>query len=72
MANRNKPHPESFESQVNWFLDNFKQQRPDIRDELAKIIPSYNKLLKMHARTFEELALLPLAKEKGMNYEYPL
>ena len=72
MANKNKPRPESFEAQVDLFLDYFKKQRPDVRDELANLIPSYHKLLKMHARTFEELALLPLAKGKGLDYETPL
>ena len=72
MAYKNKQNPEGFQSQVDLFLDYFKKQRPEVREELANILPSYNKLLNMHARTFEELALLPLARENGLDCENPL
>ena len=39
-----------------------------VRNEIAKSFPAYNSLLNLHAMSFEEFALLPLAREKNLNY----
>lgn len=45
------------------------EELPEVREEIAKSFPSFNSLLDLHARTFDEFALLPRAREKGLLYE---
>lgn len=45
------------------------KELPEVRDEIAKTFPSFNSLLNLHAKTFEEFALLPKARENGLPYE---
>lgn len=51
---------------VEALLQAFSQESKEIRDELVSRLPSYNELLGMHALSFEEFALLPIAKKKGL------
>jgi len=56
-------------SRVEQFLRLFSKESPEIRQEIASTLPAYNIQLNLHASSFEEFALLPLAREKGMNVE---
>lgn len=42
---------------------------PEVRLELANSFPSYNSLLNLHAKTFEEFALLPIAREQDLHVD---
>lgn len=53
------------------FLQYFEQEHPILREELANILPAYNMLLSLHAKTFEELSLLVIAKGRGMDVTSP-
>ena len=59
-------------SRVEHFLDLFSKERPDIRKEIASILPPYNELLEMHALSFEEFALQIEAEERGIDFTDPL
>ena len=52
---------------IEEFLQYFEQEIPDVREELANTIPAYNMLLSLHAKSFEELSLMAIAKERGIN-----
>lgn len=45
---------------------------PEVRLEIAKSFPAYNSLLNLHAKSFIEFALLPIAREQGFNVSDPL
>lgn len=45
---------------------------PEVRLEIAKSFPAYNSLLNLHAKSFKEFALLPIAREQGINVSDPL
>ncbi len=47
-------------------------ESPEVRLEIAKSFPAYNSLLNLHARSFKEFALLPIAREQGLNVSDPL
>lgn len=53
-------------------LQLFSEENAEVRDSIARILPSYNTLLSLHAITFEEFSLLPLARKRGLNYKDPL
>jgi len=57
---------------VKSFLDIYKNESKEIRDELANILPFYNRLITMRAQTFEEFALLRVAERNHLFYEDPL
>ena len=48
------------------------RESPEIRNEIANDFPSYNSLLCLHAKSFEEFALLPIARAQGLPYADPL
>lgn len=50
----------------------FSKENPEIRKALAWALPSYNLLLEVHAKSFEEFALLPIARQQGLDYTDPL
>lgn len=52
---------------IEEFLQYFEQETPAVREELANTIPAYNMLLSLHAKSFEELSLMAIAKERGIN-----
>lgn len=45
---------------------------PEVRLEIAKSFPAYNSLLNLHAKSFKEFSLLPIAREQGLNISDPL
>lgn len=47
-------------------------ESPEVRLEIAKSFPAYNSLLNLHAKSFKEFALLPIAREQGLNICDPL
>ncbi len=50
-------------------LELLSKEHPNIRTEIANTFPAYNSLLNLHAKTFEEFELRPIARNKGLNYE---
>ncbi len=54
------------------FFRNFAKEEKTIRDEIAQLLPAYNDLLNMHAKSFSEFALQATAEKQGLNYEDPL
>lgn len=48
------------------------KEMPEVRLEIAKSFPAYNSLLNLHAKSFKEFALLPIAREQGVNVSDPL
>lgn len=67
-----KVNTESTEtSDVNAFLDAFATMSPDIRDEIARRLPTYNKLLALKAKTFGEFALLASERARGRDVFAP-
>lgn len=50
-------------------LDAFAKELPETRNELARVISSYNLLLSLHARSFEEFSLLRVIKEQGLDVD---
>ena len=75
MAKTNKKTPRSStkkktndpNSRIEAFLQYFEQEIPDVREELANTIPAYNMLLSLNAKSFEELPLMAIAKERGIS-----
>ena len=75
MAKTNKKTPRSStkkktndpNSRIEAFLQYFEQEIPDVREELANTIPAYNMLLSLNAKSFEELSLMAIAKERGIS-----
>ena len=75
MAKTNKGSPSSAKKakandpnrRIEEFLQYFEQEIPAVREELANTIPAYNALLSLHAKSFEELALMAIAKQRGIN-----
>ena len=61
----------SNQDRVELFLRAFAKEHPDIRAQLAAELPTYNELLDLHALSFEEFALLSVAKEQGCNIAEP-
>ncbi len=57
---------------IEELLQLFSEENAEVRDSVARILPSYNTLLSLHAITFEEFSLLPLARKQGLNYKDPL
>lgn len=60
------------QQKIEGFLKNFSGEYPDIRSEIASVLPAYNQLLDMHALSFEEFALQIEAKKQGFDYTDPL
>ena len=60
------------EERVESFLKLFSMESPAIREELANSLPSYNILVSLHAKTFEEFSLKQIAEKQGVNYSNPL
>lgn len=60
------------EHRINNYLDLFSRESPQIREELACTLPAYNTLLSLHAKTFEEFALILCARQQGIDYTDPL
>ena len=54
------------------YLEDFSKEDQEVRDEIATFLSSYNKLVSMHAKTFEELSLMRIAKQRGIDYTDPL
>lgn len=61
----------SNQDRVELFLRAFAKEHPDIRAQLAAELPTYNELLDLHALSFEEFALLSVAKAQGCNIAEP-
>lgn len=59
----------SIANRTNYILELLSKEHPNVRKEIANTFPSYNSLLNLHAISFEEFALLPLARQKGVNYK---
>lgn len=57
---------------IEELLQLFSEENAEVRNTVARILPSYNTLLSLHAITFEEFSLLPLARKQGLNYKDPL
>ena len=57
---------------VDYFLDQFSKETPEIRDNIVRNLPSYNILHNLHAKSFEEFSLLSICREKGLPYSDPL
>lgn len=55
--------------QIEKFLKAFSTLSDDLREEIVDILPAYNKLTELKAYTFEEFALLSVAKGKGIDYK---
>lgn len=62
----------SLQQEVLNILELFSKESPEIRDEVASLLPSYNELLNMHALSFSEFALVPIAEEQGLDPADPL
>ena len=60
------------ERRINDYLELFSRESPQIREELACTLPAYNTLLSLHAKTFEEFALIFYARRQGIDYTDPL
>ncbi len=60
------------ECRINDYLDLFSRESPQIREKLACDLPAYNTLLSLHAKTFEEFALILRARQQGIDYTDPL
>ncbi len=54
------------------FFDLFADEGQEIRKEISAMLPAYNDLLNMHAKSFEEFALQLSAEEQGIDYTLPL
>ncbi len=59
-------------ARVDEYLKVFAKENSAIRQELSSILPAYNELLEMHALSFKEFALLPIAEERGLDVSDPL
>lgn len=59
-------------ARTNKILARIAKEAPAVWDELAAVIPSYTKLLSLHAKTFEEFSLIRIAKERKIDYTDPL
>lgn len=57
---------------IDQFLSAFSKEDRDIRNTISKNLPAFNMLLNCNAKTFEEFALLPIAKMQGININDPL
>lgn len=68
MINQYKLSAETI-SRVNEILELFAKETKEVRELLASYMPAVNQLQSCHAKTFEEFALLPLAREQGDNYK---
>lgn len=62
----------SLQQEVLNILELFPKESPEIRDEVASLLPSYNELLNMHALSFSEFALVPIAEGQGLDPADPL
>lgn len=62
----------SLQQEVLDILKQISKESPEIRNEVASLLPSYNELLNMHARSFAEFALVPFAEEQNLNVADPL
>lgn len=62
----------SLQQEVLNILELFSKESPEIRDEVASLLPSYNELLNMHALSFSEFALVPIAEGQGLDPADPL
>ena len=60
------------DERVETFLKLFSMESPAIREELANSLPSYNILVSLHAKTFEDFSLKRIAKRQGVNFSTPL
>lgn len=67
MTKKNK-----IEERVDAFISKFSREGIEVRNVIASTLPAYNQLLNMHARTFEEFALMRVAEEQGLPYTDPL
>ena len=67
MSVKNKE--ESIAKRAEEWMKLLSEETPEVRDEIAKTFPAYNSLLGLHAKTFEEFALLPIARHKDLNYK---
>lgn len=47
-------------------------ESPEVRNEIANSFPAYNSLLNLYAKSFEEFALLPIARERKLAFKDPL
>lgn len=56
---------------ISAILEAFSAEHPDIRNELASILPAYNELLNMKALSFEQFALLNIAQKRGVDINHP-
>ena len=61
-----------FARRVDAIREIFARESPEVRAELARVLPAYNALINMHAQTFEEFALQSVARDRGISYEDPL
>jgi len=72
MARRKESTSPLQSDRLERYLKLLSQETPELRETLAKALPAHNKLLNAHAKTFDELALLPIAREQGLDYTDPL
>lgn len=68
MINQNKLSHSTI-TRVNELLSIFSKESKDIRELLVSYLPAQNLLQSCHAKSFEEFALLPLAREQGEGYK---
>lgn len=71
MAEKQKFSTETL-ARIDQFYDAFSKEDPDIRNAISKNLEAFNMLLNCKAKTFEDFALLPIAREQGLNTSDPL
>ena len=72
MPKKNKKISQVDNERIEQYLQLFAKESSQIREEIASSLPSYNMLLSLHAESFEEFALLPIARENSLPYDTPL
>ncbi len=58
-----------FDERKRAFLQDFAKEAPQIRDDIVKDLPAYNKLLSLNAMSFEDFALQQHAIERKTSYD---
>lgn len=67
-----KPSSQADSARIDALLELFSMESEAVRNELSSILPAYNDLMRLHAKSFEEFALLAVAKKEGLNTDDPI
>ena len=66
-----QPFSSNNSERANDFLDKFVGEHPSVRKIVLRDIQAYDMMASLHAKSFADFALIPIAREKNLPYTNP-